>query len=234
MLYVADMSQRVCHSTIHVYLSAIRHARLERGIQDPLQGKTRLDLALQWLRRRCPRTEDARLPITPLTLNAIGHLLKSNGDAYEQLLVWAACCFGFFAFLRSGEFTIPAGSNFDRTIHVTPRDIAVDSLRSPMMLKVHLKASKMDPTRRGVDVHRLHMELVVPSSCHATPPCGNIYNLPLCICICRSCAPHHNGSKDSLLSPGCWTCVVVSPSPANQGCSSYRRVSGVTEVLLWH
>ena len=142
------MSQRVCHSTIRVYLSAIRHAHLERGLQDPLQGKTRLDLALKGLRRRHPRTADAHLPITPLILTAIGHSLKNNGDAYEQLLVWAACCLGFFAF----EFTVPAGSIFDHTTHLTPRDIAVDSLQSPTMLKVRLKASKTDPTRRGVDL----------------------------------------------------------------------------------
>ena len=98
------------------------------------------------LRRRRPRTADARLPITPLILTAIGHSLKNNGDAYEQLLVWAACCLGFFAFW---EFT---GSNFDRTIHLTSRDIAVDSLQSPTMLKVRLKASKTDPTKRGVDL----------------------------------------------------------------------------------
>ena len=114
--------------------------------------QARLDLALKGLRRRRPRTADARLLITPLILTAIGHSLKNNGDAYEQLLVWAACCLGFFAFLRSGEFTVPAGSNFDRTIHLTPRDFAVDSLQSPSMLKVRLKASKTDPTRRGVDL----------------------------------------------------------------------------------
>ena len=57
-----------------------------------------------------------------------------------------------FCILEVREFTVPAGSNFDRTIHLTPRDIAVDSLQSPMMLKVCLKASNMDPTRSGVDL----------------------------------------------------------------------------------
>ena len=71
---------RVGLTTIRSYLSAIRHAHLERGLQDPLKGKTRLDLALKGFRRGQPRTQDARLPITPLILETIGRSL--NGYIY--------------------------------------------------------------------------------------------------------------------------------------------------------
>ena len=152
MLFVADMSQRVCYGTIWSYLSAIRHAHLERGLQDPLKGKTRLDLALKGFRRGRPRTQDARLPITPMILETIGRSLNGYTDRYKQLLVWAACCLGFFAFMRSGELTVPTGSIFDCTIHLTPRDITVDDLQRPTMLKIHVKSSKNDPTRKGVDL----------------------------------------------------------------------------------
>lgn len=146
------MSQRVCHSTIRSYLSAIRHLHLEKGLQDPLVGKTRLDLALKGMRRRKPRARDVRLPITPLVLSMIGRSLVQNAQQYEQLLIWAACCLGYFAFMRSGELTIPAGVTFDPTIHLTPKDITVDDIHQPTILRIHLKASKTDVTRQGVDL----------------------------------------------------------------------------------
>ena len=104
-----------------------------------------------WSAKR-PRTQDTRLPITPLILETIGRSLNGYTDRYEQLLVWAACCLGFFAFMRSGELTVPTGSIFDCTIHLTPRDITVDDLQRPTMLKIHVKSSKTDPTRKGVDL----------------------------------------------------------------------------------
>ena len=150
LLFVADMSQRVCHSTIRSYLSAVRHLHLASGFQDPLVGATRLELALKGLRKRKPRARDARLPITPLVLSIVGRTLAQNPDGYECLLLWAACCLGFFAFMRSGEITVPSGVSFDQSRHLTPRDISVDSMVSPSVLRVHLKSSKTDPTRRGV------------------------------------------------------------------------------------
>ena len=54
--------------------------------------------------------------------------------------------------MRSGELTVPTGSIFDCTIHLIPRDITVDDLQRPTMLKIHVKSSKTDPTRKGVDL----------------------------------------------------------------------------------
>ena len=54
--------------------------------------------------------------------------------------------------MRSGELTVQTGSIFDCTVHMTPRDITVDDLHRPTMLKIHVKSSKTDPTRKGVDL----------------------------------------------------------------------------------
>ena len=59
---------------------------------------------------------------------------------------------GFFGFLRSGEFTLPAGTTFNPNLHLTPRDIQVDDIKKPTMLKVHLKSSKIDQERNGLDL----------------------------------------------------------------------------------
>ncbi len=67
-------------------------------------------------------------------------------------MLWAASTVCFFGFLRAGELTIPSDNAFDPTTHLTVEDITIDDVANPSMLKLHLKASKTDPFRKGVDV----------------------------------------------------------------------------------
>ena len=50
--------------------------------------------------------------------------------------------FGFFAFLRASEFTLPSVNHFDPAIHLAPADIAVDSHSNPTLMQIRLKYSK--------------------------------------------------------------------------------------------
>lgn len=68
-------------------------------------------------------------------------------------MLWAACCLGSFAFLRSGELTLLPRSSFDPSVHFSPSDIAVDDCQNPTIMRVHLKASKIDQTREGTDLY---------------------------------------------------------------------------------
>ena len=79
-------------------------------------------------------------------------VLTKNPLDPVNVMMWAACCLGYFAFLRSGEFTISPGSNFDPVKHLSPADIAVDSHTNPTMLRVHLKYSKTDQCGEGIDL----------------------------------------------------------------------------------
>ncbi len=45
-----------------------------------------------------------------------------------------------------------ADSAFDPKCHLTFEDETVDQLVAPKILKIHLKSSKTDPFRKGVDV----------------------------------------------------------------------------------
>ena len=65
-------------------------------------------------------------------------------------LLWAACCLGFFAFLRSGEFTLKKGEQSDPTWHLSINNVAIDSLSHPTKLQIYIKASKTDQWRQGV------------------------------------------------------------------------------------
>ena len=59
-----------------------------------------------------------------------------------------ACCLGFFAFLRSGEFTCPSARAYNGSM-LSPADIAVDNRDHPTSLTVPLKASKTDVFQAG-------------------------------------------------------------------------------------
>ncbi len=68
-------------------------------------------------------------------------------------MIWAACCLGFFTFLRAGEMTAPSDAGYDPTVHLSPGDIGVDDPRSPSVLSITLKQSKTDPSRQGVTLY---------------------------------------------------------------------------------
>ena len=153
ILFVADLSLRVCHSTARTYLAGVRHLHISQGYGDPLKGCPKLDLVLRGLKRQKPRAQDSRLPITPWVLLRIKSVLAQAPHDWDSIMLWAAFCLGFFAFLRSCEFTVESPQQFDAAWHLTPKDIAVDNTVNPTLLRIHLKGSKTDQTRIGIDLY---------------------------------------------------------------------------------
>ena len=100
--------------------------------------------------KRSPRPPTpGRLPITPAILRTIKAQWASN---HNYIMLWAACCVGFFGFFRAGEFTVRSQDDFDPAFALTLEDVAVDQHSNPSMVRIRLKQSKTDPFRRGVDV----------------------------------------------------------------------------------
>lgn len=152
ILFVAEASQKVCYSTIRTYLAAVRHMHIARGYKDPLKGALQLELVLRGAKRQKPRSQDSRLPITTWILLKIKKVLQRDPHNWDNIMLWAAVTMAFFAFLRSGELTVDSLDSFDPEWHLTPRDIAVDDVNSPSLLRVHVKGSKTDQTRVGVEL----------------------------------------------------------------------------------
>ena len=142
------------HQSIKCYLSALRHAQIANGFPDPRIGldHPRLEGILRGIKRsQAPSSSSrTRLPITPEILRLIHSHLPSSPDS---CMIWAACCLGFFGFLRVGEFTVPSATEFNPEVHLSLADVALDSHSSPSLMRVRIKQSKTDPFRLGVDIY---------------------------------------------------------------------------------
>ena len=72
---------------------------------------------------------------------------------HESRLLWAACCLGFFGFLRVGEFTARDGSSPLNPDIIGVHDISRAPGDPPNYICVHLRVSKTDPFGRGVHIY---------------------------------------------------------------------------------
>ena len=52
VLFVAELAQRLSHSTVRSYLSAIRHMQIAEDLGDPLSNALRLQLAMKGLKQK--------------------------------------------------------------------------------------------------------------------------------------------------------------------------------------
>lgn len=150
-LFATFLSQNLHHSSIKVYLSAVRALHIELGFPDPLSGSLRLERVLKGIKRSQGERPSSRLPITSDILVSIHKHL--NFTHQDHVMFWAACCLAYFGFLRSAEFTVPNLSAFAPDAHLCVSDIEVDSVVSPSTLRIKIKASKTDPFRKGCHIY---------------------------------------------------------------------------------
>ena len=148
------VSEGLSHGSIRQYLSALRHHQLLNGGVDPsFTSCHRLHYVLRGCRRSLPSAvRPKRLPITPEILGVLHHHWSSNAQNYDIVCFWAACCLGFFGFLRSGEFTCQSWKGYNPSM-LSVSDIAVDSRENPSVLFVSLRRSKTDIFGTGVTIH---------------------------------------------------------------------------------
>ena len=143
------------HRTIKVYLSAIRFLHIAEGERNPFdETKHRLQYVLQGIKRveaEKGAGKRERLPISPDILRKLKAVWEAEPSPGTTML-WAACCLGFFGFLRSGEMTTPSDSRYDPACHLSRADIAVDHPYRPQVIRVKIKQSKTDPFRQGIEL----------------------------------------------------------------------------------
>ena len=153
LLFVTYLADQGCSSsTIKVYLAAIRNAHEAQGEHECfMEASTpRLQRVMKGIQREqatvtCHRT---RKPITISIMLQIQRIL-SKVQSHHNLMIWAACCTAWFAFLRCSEFTIPSQNAFNPDTHLTLKDVAVDCRASPKTIAITIKCSKTDQLRQG-------------------------------------------------------------------------------------
>lgn len=149
MRFATVLADNLNHSSIKVYLSAVRSLYIDHGFPAPLVGCLRLQRLLRGIKRVQGPVTPRRLPITIDHLRVIQRSLDLS--TADHMMLWAACCLGFFGFLRAGEFTV--NSTFHPSTHMTVSDVQADSLVNPTCFKVRIKCSKTDPFRAGCDIY---------------------------------------------------------------------------------
>ena len=151
--FAAILSQTVAWKTIRIYLSALRYFQIRAGLPDPsLSSFPQLNYVLKGIHRSKPdHQQKHRLPITIRLLIPLHEVWSKPPVLYNSVMLWAACCLGFFGFLQAGEFTCTGSdaANFP----LSPSDITVDSRDNPQQIIVHLRYSKTDPFGVGCYIY---------------------------------------------------------------------------------
>ena len=153
-LYIAHCFKtlQLRYTTIKLYLCGIRFAYLRTGVQCPLIGfetsSVRISALLNAVKRIQGQGKRPRHPIDSSILTKICDILDTGYmSPYIDCLLHAACVTAFFGFLRCGELTINQ-HEFDPNIHLCLGDLTFMDNH----VQLHLKASKTDPFRQGINI----------------------------------------------------------------------------------
>ena len=158
LLFVTHLATSgLSHTTIKVYLSAIRSMHIATGQHTVFHQQ--LTPRLQQVLKRIQQTQaiskshQIRRSITLDIMKAIFDLLLKRLASYDNAMLWAACCTAFFSFLHSSEMTVPSQDTYDPTVYLSIQDVAVDNKSSPSMVRILIKQSKTDLFCQGVYIY---------------------------------------------------------------------------------
>lgn len=149
MRFCTLLADSVNYPSIKIYLSAVRSLHTDNGLPDPLNNCLQLQNLLKGVKKVKGVSTPARLLITVELMRAIHQSLDLSDQ--DHVMIWAACCLGYFGFLRICEFTV--NSEFDPEIHMAISDVDIDSKVNRDFFKVHVKCSETEPFRKECHIY---------------------------------------------------------------------------------
>ncbi|XP_065189348.1 integrase/recombinase xerD homolog [Sycon ciliatum] len=146
LAFVAYLARQNAASTVRLYVSAIRAIAKENGKD---LSSRRVDLAVQGVARaQANRTKNASKPILLPHMAAMRNaLIRSNLNATDRAMVWAAICLGFFACLWASEYTSTTATTMSDG-GLRTEDLSI----TPQAIQVTIKKSKTDQLGKGHSV----------------------------------------------------------------------------------
>ena len=145
MPFCTHLADRLHHLSIKVYLSAGGSFHIDYGFYDKLSTCLQLQVLLHRIERHQGSNLTQRQPLTADLMSVLHRSLDLTNP--DNVMLWPACCVGFFGLLSSCEFTVI--SPFDPSLHLTHADIQVDAPLNPQSVRVFIKCRKTDPFRKG-------------------------------------------------------------------------------------
>ena len=176
-LFVAHLAEAGLQpASVRSYLSAARHLQISAGLPDPtmMSSFPRLAYVLKGMKRSCAtsKPQRQRLPITPQIFSLLLSTWNVTPVPYAHHLLRAACCIGFFGFLRAGEFTAHSPNDVDEHI-IAAGDVTRDSTYPPVFRTHSAPPVKNGPLWPGGG----HLP---GTNCSPDLPGGCFPNLPSC------------------------------------------------------
>ncbi len=127
-----------------------RHSAGYSYYPDPLISSfPKLECVVKGIKREQAHKKGGTPKRLPITIEILQKLCVSRSHEADTFMLWAAVTTCFFGFMRSGEMTL---TSFDPSSHLSFGDVTVDDISAPQIVKLHLKASKTDPFRKGVEI----------------------------------------------------------------------------------
>ena len=103
--FATFLASTVQHSTIKVYLSAVRSLHIDQGFADLLVNCLRLRRVLRGIKRTQGDTSSLRLPVTDDIMAVIFKALDLNIP--DHCMFWAACNLAYFGSFASPSLLFP-------------------------------------------------------------------------------------------------------------------------------
>lgn len=146
--YVAWLARTCQYCTICNYLQGVRVLYQQAGLANPLEGRFRLRMLLQGVRRTRSGPPAKKHPVTPDLLMRWGSLLDMRQPRAAAL--WACMLVAFFGMFRKVTVAVGRESLFDGDLALTRACITVDL--AAYCMRIAVPKSKTNQYRERPDV----------------------------------------------------------------------------------